>query len=324
MAGSPRYFSSLSATQLSTLQQWAAGNFVPDYNPAAPVIRSLRALPVAKRPDMLTKAAMEFCLADAFHPGCEMTWPMRFKSMYSEPFRILHADARLNPEPDYGAALTMDTLDDAQLMGPQYPGGLTRWLAVPWQADTASCESGFGGYDPSLPAFWPAHVPNQVLIADNYAIVMNSSLSDDERLAAFAHRDRWMRPIEGGTGNSKMNEMVTQFGEMGIIEQRPGPPDLPLPEFMEVESDPTSAHAVLTRASKASGSPGATSGPFRVCTKITTALKEPIGFSYDSTDRDFDRWRRAGRGRGGAESCSLPQCPAGRQPGRSPLPRPTR
>ena len=36
----------------------------------------------------LDKAALHFCLADAFHPGCELTWPMRHASLYSAPFRI--------------------------------------------------------------------------------------------------------------------------------------------------------------------------------------------------------------------------------------------
>jgi L-lysine epsilon oxidase C-terminal domain len=40
---------------------------------------------------MLDRASLEFCLADAFHPGCEMTWPMRTAGLYMAPFRIAHA-----------------------------------------------------------------------------------------------------------------------------------------------------------------------------------------------------------------------------------------
>jgi hypothetical protein len=37
-------------------------------------------------------------------------------------------------------------------------------MAVPWQTDTASCRSGYDlSYDPYVPAFWPARVPNEVL-----------------------------------------------------------------------------------------------------------------------------------------------------------------
>ena len=51
----------------------------------------------------LDRAALEACLGDAFHPGCEATWPMRVASMYASPFRLLHRDG---PEPDYGDVLT--------------------------------------------------------------------------------------------------------------------------------------------------------------------------------------------------------------------------
>lgn len=55
----------------------------------------------------------------------------------------------------------------AAVGGPLYfngPGDLTRWMAVPWQTDTASCRSGYvPEYDPYLPTFWPHRVPNHVL-----------------------------------------------------------------------------------------------------------------------------------------------------------------
>jgi hypothetical protein len=52
------------------------------------------------------------------------------------------------------------------------PGGISRWMAVPWQCDTASCRSGYDkADDPYVPTFWPARVPNQVLTAEDYAIV---------------------------------------------------------------------------------------------------------------------------------------------------------
>ena len=54
---------------------------------------------------MLDRAALEFCLADAFHPGCEMTWPVRHATMYSEPYRWRHRDKN-HPEPRYGSTLT--------------------------------------------------------------------------------------------------------------------------------------------------------------------------------------------------------------------------
>jgi hypothetical protein len=246
---SPRENASLSNTQLKFLQQWAAGDFEEDYDPQREPVRCLSELSPAEQTDMLTRAAMEFCLADAFHPGCETGWLMRISSLYSAPFRIKCADSN-SVEPQYGASLTWNEIADFAANGPlgaQYPGGLTRWMALPWQTDSASCQSGYQSqYDPYLPTFWPARVPNQVLTAENYGIVTDGNRPLGERLAAFANRARWIRPL-GTTYSDQINNMVAHFGKMGIVEQRPGPKNDPhFPETMEVESVPTSGHHALT------------------------------------------------------------------------------
>ena len=110
---------------------------------------------VAEQPDLLDRAALENCAADAFHPGCEVTWPMRHKTMYSEPFRILHRTQE-NPEPDYGDVLTLqDALGKNGPLHAQGPGDLTRWMAAPWQCDTASCRSGYQVRSGSRPPLQP-------------------------------------------------------------------------------------------------------------------------------------------------------------------------
>ena len=95
-------------------------------------------------------------------------------------------------QPEYGAVLGPETLDlpNGPLLRRQLPGGITRWMAVPWQTDTASCRSGYlrSDYDPNVPTFWPARVPNQVLMKTDYDIVMDEERSLAERLAAFARR----------------------------------------------------------------------------------------------------------------------------------------
>jgi hypothetical protein len=233
----PRQNAALTDLQLAMLQQWAAGDFDADYDPAAQPARKLADVPVLEQPDMLTRAAMEFCLADAFHPGCEMTWPMRTWSMYMAPFRIQHAPEKWI-EPDYGAGLIQDTLSLPN--GPlaaQVPGGLTRWMAVPWQTDTASCRSGYQkSYDPYTPTFWPARVPNQVLTKKNYDIVMDAKLPLDERLAAFANRAAWIRPLGAKSYTDQINNMIAHFGDMGVVEQHPGPQDARFPNTVEVEN----------------------------------------------------------------------------------------
>lgn len=161
-APTPRQHSALAAWQMQALEQWAEGNFDSDHTPGAPRPRVIDEVPTREQGDMLTRAALEFCLADAFHPGCEMTWPVRAASMYMAPFRFLHAPEGW-VEPSYGEALTPDNVTIP--MGPLYgqvPGGLTRWMAVPWQTDTSSCRSGYTpDYDPYAPSFWPARVPTK-------------------------------------------------------------------------------------------------------------------------------------------------------------------
>jgi hypothetical protein len=92
-APTPRQYAALSDCQLAMLDQWAQGDFEADYDPAYRPPASIEQVPLADQGDVLTKAALEFCLADAFHPGCEMTWPVRAATMYMAPFRFQHAPA---------------------------------------------------------------------------------------------------------------------------------------------------------------------------------------------------------------------------------------
>lgn len=229
----PDGLSSLSGLQLEWLMMWSQGKF--DNQPVVPSPTSINDVPVPLRPALLDQAALEFCLADAFHPGCEMTWPMRIPFLYSGPFRIKR---RTTPEPDFGLVLTPN-----EAVSPNGPlngataGDLTRWMAVPWQTDTASCLSGYGFFrtSPSLPTFWPARVPNNVLSLTDYKVVMNDKESPEVRLSAFARRLKWFRMFANET---RIAEMIKKFGLLGVIEERPGPTDLPgVPARIWVESE---------------------------------------------------------------------------------------
>ncbi|MFM0336865.1 LodA/GoxA family CTQ-dependent oxidase [Paraburkholderia fungorum] len=233
----PRQHTALSDLQLRFLRQWADGEFVADYDPGAIRPRSIEEVSLADQPDMLNRAAMEFCLADAFHPGCEMTWPMRKASMYMAPFRLAHRPPDWI-EPDYGAVLTPDDIDEP--CSAQTAGGITRWMAVPWQTDTASCRSGYQkSYDPYLPTFWPARVPNQVMSQQAYETVTNEHLSIDERLRAFAKRAAWIRPLGNVSYQDQINNMIKDIAQMGIVEVRDGPTDQAgFPSILEVEQLP--------------------------------------------------------------------------------------
>jgi L-Lysine epsilon oxidase N-terminal/L-lysine epsilon oxidase C-terminal domain len=234
---SPRQHSSLTTLQLSQLRQWAAGDFDIDYDPDRPIPRRIEDVPVAEQGNTLTKAALDFCLADAFHPGCEMTWPVRQIALYRAPFRFAHAPAGW-VEPDYGMTLTYAIASAPNgCLGPQVPGGISRWMAVPWQCDTASCRSGYNkAYDPYVPTFWPARVPNQVLTRQDYDIVMDTEQPLPERQAAFARRADWDAPLGlKAPYVTQINNMIAHFDHLGVVESRPGPQDGSFPAMMEVE-----------------------------------------------------------------------------------------
>lgn len=265
------------------LQQWAAGDFDADYDPSRQPPRTLDEVPVSEQPAMLDRASLEFCLADAFHPGCEMTWPMRTATMYMGPFRIAHA-AHGWVEPSYGAELTSDTLSlpNGPLAG-QLPGGITRWMAIPWQTDTASCRSGYQkSYDPYVPTFWPARVPNQVLSEENYKIVMDKGRPMAERMAAFANRAAWIRPLGSKSYTDQINNMIHHFGGMGVVEHRPGPGDPEFPQSMQVEQLPKHTHTRLASLAKTAQSADQAESPHdadRVdLTNIDKVRRFPRGF----------------------------------------------
>jgi hypothetical protein len=236
-SASPNNNLPLPSVRQVILEKWVKGNFVSDWSPGQSRTVSFDQVQLSQQPLMLDKASLQFCLADAFHPGCEMTWPMRHASLYEKPFRIRHSRVG-DKEPDYGANLTPQIA--MQPGGPLYaqsPGDISRWMALPWQGDTASCRSGYEPeYDPYLPTFWPARVPNWVLIEDDYKIVMNTSLPREQRVAAFNNRQDWNRVFKG-TPAQVMMQMVTHFGAMGIVEVRPGfKNDADFPEVIYVES----------------------------------------------------------------------------------------
>jgi hypothetical protein len=229
---------SVTGTQYTRLQKWAAGDFEADWLPGqlAP-IRSIDQVPIESQPTTLDQAALHFCLGGPFHPGCEMTWPMRRYTMYYTPFRIRPRDP-LQPERDYGEILTPEVaLGETGPLYANAPGDITRWMAVPWQADTAGCRSGYDpAYDPYLPTFWPARVPNHVLTWKHYQDAANPELPLPERLKAFASRASWFRGLEGGI-LAQMQQMVSDFGKAGVVVRKElEPQNSALPPVMFVET----------------------------------------------------------------------------------------
>ncbi|MCX6129459.1 MAG: LodA/GoxA family CTQ-dependent oxidase [Proteobacteria bacterium] len=229
------------------LKRWRAGQFKNDFQIQKPRslpkrISQTRQNPIPEtdpfvaagisidaQPDELDRAALDYCLADAFHPGCELTYPMRHVSMYRAKFRIKvqqpDPDGMFTPR-DYGSTLTTDHVESPDgPFGAQIPGSVTQWMAIPWQGDTVFCRSGYDPeFSPYVPAYWPARVPNQVLTEEDYKILMDPNNTPEKRLEAYQRRASWVRAFKGGLV-SQIEQMVDEFGLMGIIVAMPGPTD---------------------------------------------------------------------------------------------------
>jgi hypothetical protein len=239
-ASDPRQWLAVTKLQYGWLEQWAKGDFVSDW-PAGgrQTPQDFSDRPLSGQPAALDKASLEACLGGPFHPGCEMTWPMRVPLLYDGPFRIKH---RQEPAPDYGPVLTSEIA--LKVGGPldgSSPGDVTRWMAVPWQTDTSSCLYAYVGWQANvyLPTFWPARVPNNLLTQAQYDIIMDTSKRLDEREESLAYYNRkyWLRNLPPRFDYlSSVNAFLKLWQGVGIAVQQPGPGDSNFPEYMHVET----------------------------------------------------------------------------------------
>jgi hypothetical protein len=215
----------LTYTQYEWMRRWADGDFDPD-----PSLRDkpskLEDYPLDQQPHALDQANLESCLGGPFHPGIELTWPLRVSTMWKEPFRLNILPEGVMPRIDYGPSLTpKEAMGPGGVVEASGPGTLTQWMGVPWQTDEASCLSGYEiGTYLSLPSFWAARVPNQVLSQRSYSRVMDESLTAAQRMKHFYYRLEWLRYF-GPSYQTRINDNVAKWDKLGIIARRDGPKD---------------------------------------------------------------------------------------------------
>ena len=248
----------LTPTQYRVLTLWADGKFEADYTDAkADAVKTLDDLPVELRPEAMTRAALDACSGGAFHPGVEITWPIRHKELYRAPsdiklpFRIALSN-RKSLNQDLGLQLNADNVfagnpqkpDQGKPIGPQAPGDLTRWMGVPWQGDAFSCQAVLTATGFPTPVWWPALLPVDVLPEAFYQQMMRTDLTEEERLRFYHTRVPWARGaagiglhVEAGYTDG-LRRMIELWTRMGVVVKRPGPKGLPgVPEqvFVEVQ-----------------------------------------------------------------------------------------
>jgi hypothetical protein len=158
----PKTWLSLTATQYHKLSKWKDGDFINDWGGAEPLAKPLSEIPIAHQPAALTRGTLEPCQGGAFYPGIEITSIVRFKSFYSEAFRVSDA---------YEA------------------GDITKWMALPWQADFYECRD----------HWWPSIRPDDVVPVGEYEEILDAFKGEVEkgRLASLLIvRKPWARGVD--------------------------------------------------------------------------------------------------------------------------------
>jgi hypothetical protein len=157
----PSKFLRLTDYQLFILRQWAAGDFVnevsegwvrtEDVNPFSPYQNW-----VNRTAEDLDRAVLMNLLGGAFCPGGEVNWIIRNPAVYHAPFRLKadpafygfrqtaaqsNANAGKIPvsENDYIASTEDDLSQNSNFKTGLQPGDLTKYMALPWQADFNEC-----------------------------------------------------------------------------------------------------------------------------------------------------------------------------------------
>ncbi len=266
----PSKFLRLTDYQLYILRQWAEGKFYNEIDqgwvadgsvdPFQPY-QSWRNL----TPRDLDRGVLSNLLGGAFYPGGEVAWSIRNPSIFSEPYRLkadpsfyefgqtaANANKSAVSEQLYLAATDKTLSLGSNLARGLQPGDLTKYSALPWQADFNECTTqdidityelwnkvdAAIEHDPWIEReqktwdtlWWPAHRPLQT-----YEVV---SLSGGRPAYQFL---AWARGVpQTLAGDLKM---VTEWSRLGFVVRnpylKPDQIDTPSPDtkYISVERD---------------------------------------------------------------------------------------
>ena len=179
-------FLRLTDFQLFILKQWAEGKFINEMEEdwidrkTYPVFFPYSAMPSPKTGRELDRGVLSNALGGAFCPGAELNWVIRNPSIYWAPYRIkadrswsdfLQSAAQANANGQSTSVIeelnfnvkSPLSQDNNFAVGLQ-PGDLTKYMAVPWQADFNECTTN----------------PNNITYADWNNLYPNSE--NDQRL----------------------------------------------------------------------------------------------------------------------------------------------
>jgi hypothetical protein len=167
----------VTARQYDMLARWAEGKFITG-TPIA--YRPLDAFPLADQPAALDRAPLQASVGGPFYPGIEMTYIAADPATWAAPLRLAASFSA---------------------------GDVTRWMAVPWQADFFEC----------MLHWWPAARPDDVLPVSALENFLDGPDQDDNRaIDALAQRLPWTRglPKDSPAGD---NAMAAYWSELGFV-----------------------------------------------------------------------------------------------------------
>jgi hypothetical protein len=127
----PSKFLRLTDTMLFLLRQWAEGNFINEK------LEDITPPPLPPGA-ALDRGVLANALGGSFCPGGEASWIMRNPVIYTAPYRIKPAPAPI-PGSLSQPAVVANADTSATLANGLEPGDLTKYSAVPWQADFNEC-----------------------------------------------------------------------------------------------------------------------------------------------------------------------------------------
>lgn len=144
----------------------------------------------------MTRAVLETLYGGGFHPGVELTWPMRHKQLYAENKIVSDEvtkgykffglrEVRINSSnegsnsahfyKDFGNQInaedirkSMDPAHEEHWLWKITPGDMTKWMGIPWQSDAGSCQAVFTNEQYPTPAWWAANLPVYVLTHNTF------------------------------------------------------------------------------------------------------------------------------------------------------------
>ena len=239
----PSKFLRLTDTQLFILGQWAAGKFINEQSEDIPTTDPEQG--TATGTD-LDRGVLANGLGGAFCPGGEVAWIIRNPAIYAEPFRIKHSPffsptvlASWQPNPlslpqpgtPYAAG------DQGSMSVGLEPGDLTKYGALPWQADFNECST--QDMDTTYEQ-WNVVEPESV--GDPAADVTQTTFWWPAHRPMFVYQDLGggnYQQVAWSMGIPQTNagdlRMVTAWKDLGFIKETPDWPESGNPQYAQVE-----------------------------------------------------------------------------------------